>query len=67
MYNVYFVNHDYFAQDNFNTFDDAVAYAKKSAFQCSIIKPYYSGKPNKGGERVGYYCPIGGLRDDRTL
>jgi hypothetical protein len=65
-YHVYFLNHGYFAQDSFADFDSAVAYAKSKGFEATILKPHHTDKPHKGGEVVGSWSILGGLRDRRT-
>lgn len=67
MFNVLFVNHDYFASNDFASFEDAVAYAKRCGFEATIIKPYIEGNPYKGGEVVGSWSPINGLNDRRSV
>ena len=64
-YNVFFLNHDYFAQDDFPSFDDALAHAKKCGFDAAIVKPYITGKPHKGYEHVATWSILGGLHDRR--
>ena len=63
---VHFTNHDYFAQDSFSSFDDALAYAKSKGFDATICKPYHSGKPYKGVEILASWSILGGLHDRRT-
>lgn len=67
MFNVYWLNFDYFCDQDFASFDDAVAYAKSKCFEAVIIKPYRKGHPYQGGEHVGFWSPIGGLQDRRAV
>lgn len=53
MYQVYFTNHFYYSDRQFATFDEAVAYAKSTCFDCRI---------DCNGEMVGAWSYFGGFR-----
>lgn len=53
MYSVYYCNCGYFAQDNFNTLVEAIDYAKKKHFECTIYEKQ---------KIVGIWTPFGGFR-----
>lgn len=53
-YSVYFHNHGYYAQDKFETFSEALAYAKSKGFEASI---------HDGVDKMlAFWGPIGGLK-----
>jgi len=60
MIRVYFTNHFYYADREFATLDEAVAYAKSVCFQVSFWQPLPG--PGNPEEFLGSWCPIGGLR-----
>ena len=63
---VYYLNHEYFADAEFQDFDSAVSYAKSKGFEASIVQPYTKGKPHKGCEVLGHWHPLNGLTDRRN-
>jgi len=54
MFKVYFTNHMYWADCAFDTARDALAFMRRSGFQCSAHL--------EGWGAVFSYCPLAGLR-----
>jgi len=55
-YRVFFLNHGYYAQEQFATFTEALSYAKSKGFEASI---------HDGVDRMlAFWGPIGGLKSD---
>lgn len=52
-FRVFFSNHDYFSDRQFDTLDTALAYARSTCFQCQVYR---------NGDMVATWCPIGGSR-----
>jgi hypothetical protein len=53
MYRVYYINFSYFADGEWQTLEDAVAYVKSKCFQAAIYR---------GDDMVASWCPLAGLR-----
>ncbi len=53
MFKVFYINFQYFASQEFPTFEGAVAYARKTGFEATIVKDK---------ESVAFYSPLNGLR-----
>ena len=62
MLHVYFTNHQYFSQETFNTFEDALTYVKGKCFEAAICAPYRKDQPHRGCEVLAFWSPIGGLK-----
>lgn len=59
MFRVFLTNHDYFAQDLFDSFDEALAWVKKTCFEVSIWND---------GKRLATWSPMTGLSyDDKEM
>lgn len=53
MFRVYYINFSYFADGEWATLQEAVAYAKCKCFQSTIYR---------GENMVAFWCPLAGLR-----
>lgn len=55
MYKIYYINFDYYSQEEFISFGAALAYGKSKSFEFRIDA--------KDGTPLASYSPIGGFRD----
>ncbi len=65
MFKVYFTNFDYFSHREFDTFEEACAFARSVSFECSVYDTSCS--TNWGDRLVATVSTLGGLRDLRPF